>query len=179
MASDILLYQTDWVPVGEDQKQHLELARDLAGSFNKKYAPVFVIPKPLISKTGARIMSLQDPHKKMSKSDENPKNYVSIIESPKQITKKIKAAVTDSDPNAQVVYDMKKKPGLSNLMEIYSVLCGQSYKAIEKQFEGKMYGHFKQALAELVCETLRPGSRKVPGSYEPSRSSVGYYETKL
>lgn len=160
MASDILLYQADLVPVGADQKQHLELTRDLAESFNKRYAPTFTVPEPFIGKTGARIMSLQDPTKKMSKSDENPKAFVSIIDPPKKITKKIKAAVTDSDPQAKVLYDEENKLGLANLMTIYSVLSGQSYDQIEKDFEGKMYGHFKVALAELVCDTFRPAQEK-------------------
>ena len=112
MASDILLYQTDRVPVGQDQKQHLELTRDLAESFNKKYSPVFKIPEPFIGQQGSRIMSLQDPGKKMSKSDEDPKAYISIIDNPKQITKKIKGAVTDSDPKARVIYDCQKNRGL-------------------------------------------------------------------
>src|SRR5690606_4970528 len=141
MAADILLYQANLVPVGEDQKQHLELTRDLAERFNNKYGEVFAIPEPFIGKKGARIMSLQDPTKKMSKSDENPKSYVSIIDPPKQIAKKIKSAVTDSDPEAKVIYDTVNKEGLANLMVIYSVLTGQSFEEIEKDFEGKMYGH--------------------------------------
>ncbi|MCB0378603.1 MAG: tryptophan--tRNA ligase [Bdellovibrionales bacterium] len=156
MAADILLYQADLVPVGEDQKQHLELTRDLAESFNNKYGKAFKIPEPFIGKKGARVMSLQDPTKKMSKSDENPKNFISIIDSPKQITKKIKAAVTDSDPDAKIEYDLKNKEGLANLMTIYSVLSGDSFEKIEKDFEGKMYGHFKVALAELVCSSFQP-----------------------
>ncbi len=160
MASDILLYQADLVPVGADQKQHLELTRDLAESFNKRYGQVFTVPEPFIGKSGARVMSLQDPTKKMSKSDENPKAFVSIIDSPKQITKKIKAAVTDSDPDARIVYDEKNKAGLANLMTIYSILNNQSFEQIEKDFEGKMYGHFKVALAEVVCETFRPVQEK-------------------
>ena len=156
MAADILLYQADLVPVGADQKQHLELTRDLAMGFNKKYSQVFKIPEPFIGKTGARIMSLQDPDKKMSKSDEDLKSFVSIIESPKKISKKIKAAVTDSDPEAKIIFDEKNKKGLANLMVIYSVLSGDSYQKIEKDFDGKMYGHFKVALADLVCETFKP-----------------------
>ncbi len=164
MAADILLYQADLVPVGADQKQHLELTRDLAETFNRKYGtedkPLFKIPEPFIGKTGARIMSLQDPTKKMSKSDENPKAFVSIIDPPKRIQKKIKAAVTDSDPNAVIQYDEENKKGLANLMTIYSVLSGQSYESIEKDFEGKMYGHLKVALADLVCETFEPIQKK-------------------
>ena len=160
MASDILLYQADRVPVGQDQKQHLELARDLAQSFNQRYNPVFKVPEPLIGSLGSRIMSLQDSKKKMSKSDENPKNYVSIVDSPGQTAKKIKAAVTDSDPQGRVIYDPQKKPGLANLMVIHSALSGKSYSEIEKEFEGQMYGHFKSSLAELVCESLNPVRQK-------------------
>ena len=156
MAADILLYQADLVPVGADQKQHLELTRDLAETFNKRYSPCFKVPEPFIGPKGARVMSLQDPTKKMSKSDENPKSFVSIIDPPKKITKKVKAAVTDSDPNAQIVFDEENKKGLANLMTIYSVLSGDSYETIEKDFEGKMYGHLKVALAELICETFKP-----------------------
>jgi tryptophanyl-tRNA synthetase len=164
MAADILLYQADLVPVGADQKQHLELTRDLALSFNKRYGsekdPIFTVPEPFIGKSGARIMSLQDPDKKMSKSDENPKAFVSIIDPPKKIQKKIKAAVTDSDPNAVIKYDEENKKGLANLMTIYSVLSGQTMSAIENEFEGKMYGHLKVALADLVCDTFAPVQKK-------------------
>lgn len=160
MAADILLYQADLVPVGEDQKQHLELTRDLAESFNKKYGSSFVVPEPFIGKSGSRIMSLQDPSKKMSKSDDNPKNFVSIIDKPKSIAKKIKSAMTDSDPDARIVYDQKNKPGLANLMVMYSVLSGQDFTSIEKDFEDKMYGHFKVALADLVCESFKPVQEK-------------------
>lgn len=160
MAADILLYQADLVPVGADQKQHLELTRDLAESFNKRYQATFKVPEPFIGKKGARIMSLQDPTSKMSKSDENSKAFVSIIDSPKKIQKKIKAAVTDSDPNARIVYDEDNKKGLANLMTLYSILGGQSYEQIEQEFEGKMYGHLKVALADLVCETFAPVQEK-------------------
>ena len=160
MASDILLYQTDCVPVGEDQKQHLELTRDLARIFNGRYSPVFKIPEVLIGQKGSRIMSLQDPFKKMSKSDENPKNYLSILDEPEQIEKKIKGAVTDSDPLARVIYDSVKKPGLANLMVIYSSLSGLDYRDIEKDFESKKYGHFKASLIELICEVLKPVQKK-------------------
>ena len=160
MAADILLYQADLVPVGADQKQHLELTRDLAESFNKRYSPVFKIPEPFIGKSGARIMSLQDPTSKMSKTDENPKAFVSIIDKPKQIQKKIKGAVTDSDPGAKIIYDPENKKGLANLMTIYSVLGEKTMAEIEKEFEGKMYGHLKVALADLVCETFAPVQEK-------------------
>lgn len=156
MAADILLYQADLVPVGEDQKQHLELTRDLAESFNKKFGATFKIPEPYIPKVGARIMSLQDPTKKMSKSDEDERNYIALLDPPKKIEKKIKAAMTDSDPQARVIYDTENKVGIANLMTIYSVLTGKSFKDIEKAYEGKMYGHFKGDLAQIVIETLKP-----------------------
>lgn len=160
MAADILLYQTDLVPVGEDQKQHLELTRDLAESFNKKFGVTFKVPEPYIPKVGARIMSLQDPSKKMSKSDEDANNYVSLLDTPKKIEKKIKSAVTDSDPQARVFYDVENKAGISNLMTIYSVFTGKTYAEIEKTYEGKMYGHFKTDLAQIVVETMAPVQEK-------------------
>lgn len=156
MAADILLYQAHRVPVGADQKQHLELTRDLAEAMNRRFGKIFQVPEPFIAKEGARIMSLQDPSKKMSKSDDNPKGVISILDTPKQIDKKIKAAVTDSDPQARVVFDPEAKEGLANLMVIYSILSGQDYKTIESEFEGKMYGHFKVALSQLVQDTLSP-----------------------
>lgn len=160
MAADILLYQADLVPVGEDQKQHLELTRDLAESFNKKYGVAFKIPDPYIPKVGARIMSLQDPTKKMSKSDEDQNAFVALLDLPKKIEKKIKSAVTDSDPEARVFYDLENKVGISNLMTIYSALTQKSYQEIEQAYQGKMYGHFKTDLAAIVVEALRPVQEK-------------------
>lgn len=155
MAADILLYQADLVPVGEDQRQHLELCRDIVGFFENRYGEgTFKMPDAYVGKMGARVMSLQDPTKKMSKSDENDKNFVSIIDDPKKIEKKIKGAATDSD--TVIKYDVENKPGLSNLMTIYSVLSGKTYAQLEADYEGKMYGHLKVDLAELVVETLRP-----------------------
>lgn len=154
MAADILLYQPDLVPVGEDQKQHLELARDIVTFFENRYGDTFTMPQPYIGKVGAKVMSLQDPTSKMSKSDENEKSYVSIIDSPKQIQKKLKGAVTDT--GTIVSFDKIEKPGISNLMTIYSVLTGQSMEEITNNFEGKMYGHLKVDLADLVCDTLKP-----------------------
>lgn len=155
MAADILLYQADLVPVGEDQRQHLELCRDIVGFFENRYGEgTFKMPNAYVGKMGARVMSLQDPTKKMSKSDENDKNFVSIIDDPKKIEKKIKGAATDSD--TVIKYDVENKPGLSNLMTIYSVLSGKTYAQLEADYEGKMYGHLKVDLAELVVETLRP-----------------------
>ncbi len=159
MAADILLYQADMVPVGEDQRQHLELCRDIVGFFQNRYGEgTFKMPEAYIGKMGARIMSLQDPSKKMSKSDENDKNYVSIIDDAKKIEKKIKSAATDSD--TVVNYDPENKPGLSNLMVIYSVLGNKTMAEIEKAYEGKMYGHLKVDLAELTVETLKPVHEK-------------------
>lgn len=159
MAADILLYQADMVPVGEDQKQHLELCRDLVGYFDNRYGKgLFKMPEPYIGKTGARIMSLQDPTKKMSKSDENEKNFVSIIDDAKKIEKKIKSATTDS--GTEIKYDPQNKAGLANLMTIYSVLSGQTFEQLEKSYEGKMYGHLKVDLAELVVQTLKPVREK-------------------
>ncbi|EYE88086.1 tryptophanyl-tRNA synthetase [Fervidicella metallireducens AeB] len=157
MASDILLYQTDLVPVGEDQKQHLELARDLAQRFNNRYSDTFKVPEPYIPKVGARIMSLQDPNKKMSKSDENENAYILIIDSPDVIRKKIKRAVTDS---LGVVAYNDEQPGIKNLLNIYSKLSGESIEAIVERYEGQGYGKFKEDTAEVVIEGLRPVREK-------------------
>lgn len=155
MAADILLYQADLVPVGEDQRQHLELCRDIVCFFENRYGPgIFKMPDAYVGKMGARVMSLQDPEKKMSKSDENDKNFVSIIDDAKKIEKKIKGATTDS--GSEIVYDPENKAGLANLMTIYSVLSNKTTAEIEKDYAGKMYGHLKVDLAELVVETLRP-----------------------
>ncbi|PPA72330.1 tryptophan--tRNA ligase [Jeotgalibacillus proteolyticus] len=154
MAADILLYKTDLVPVGEDQKQHLELTRDLAERFNKKYNDIFTVPEVRIPKTGARIMSLQDPLKKMSKSDPNQKAFISMLDEPKQIMKKIKSAVTDSE--GIVRYDKENKPGVSNLLTIYSILSGKSIEEIEESYIGKGYGDFKNDLAEVVVNRIEP-----------------------
>ncbi len=157
MASDILLYQADLVPVGADQKQHLELARDLAVRFNTQYSDTFVVPEPFIPKAGARIMSLQDPEKKMSKSDENLNNLIAILDTPDVIKKKIKRAVTDSGKEVKVD---KSRPGISNLVNIYSLITGTTIQAVEKQFEGKMYSDFKSELGDVVAEYLVPIQKK-------------------
>ncbi|WP_332632968.1 tryptophan--tRNA ligase [Halalkalibacter flavus] len=154
MAADILLYKTDIVPVGEDQKQHLELTRDLAERFNKKYNDIFTIPEVRIPKVGARIMSLNDPSKKMSKSNPNPKSYISMLDDEKTITKKIKSAVTDTE--GSIRFDRDEKPAVSNLLSIYSLCSGESIENIEERYAGKGYGDFKSDLAEVVVETLRP-----------------------
>lgn len=154
MAADILLYQTNIVPVGDDQKQHLELTRDLAQRFNNRYNEVFTIPEIRIPKVGARIMSLQDPTKKMSKSDTNEKGFISMLDEPKRIEKKIKSAVTDSD--GVVKYDKENKPGISNLLTIYSSCTGESIESLEAKYEGKGYGEFKQDVANAVIQVLQP-----------------------
>ncbi|WP_079480637.1 tryptophan--tRNA ligase [Halobacillus salinus] len=154
MAADILLYNTDVVPVGEDQKQHLELTRTLAQRFNNKYNDIFTVPEVRIAKVGARIMSLQDPTKKMSKSDENQKAFISMLDDEKKILKKVKSAVTDSE--GVVRYDKENKPGVSNLLTIYSLCSGRSIEELEQEFEGKGYGDFKQAVAEAVISVLKP-----------------------
>jgi tryptophanyl-tRNA synthetase len=159
MAADILLYQADMVPVGEDQRQHLELCRDIVGFFENRYGPgIFKMPDAYIGKMGARIMSLQDPEKKMSKSDENRKNFVSIIDDAKEIEKKIKGAATDS--GTEIKFDPETKPGLSNLMTIYSVLSGKTTQQLEIDYAGKMYGHLKVDLAGVVVDTLKPVKEK-------------------
>lgn len=153
MAADILLYQADLVPVGADQKQHLEIARDIAGRFNGIYGNVFTIPDAYIGKNGARVMSLTEPTKKMSKSDPNPKGFISVFDTPDVIMKKFKSAVTDSE--ACVKY-ADGKDGINNLIGIYSCCTGKTFEEIEKEFDGKGYGDFKVAVAEAVIEELRP-----------------------
>ncbi|TFJ93604.1 tryptophan--tRNA ligase [Lentibacillus salicampi] len=154
MASDILLYKTEVVPVGEDQKQHLELTRHLAERFNNKFNDIFTIPEVSIPKVGARIMSLQEPTKKMSKSDENEKAFISMLDEPKKIEKKIKSAVTDSE--GIVKFDKENKPGVSNLLTIYASCSGESIEDLEATFAGKGYGEFKQATANAVIDVLKP-----------------------
>ena len=153
MAADILLYQSDLVPIGQDQKQHLELARNIAERFNALYSPTFVVPDPYIPKIGARVMSLQDPCKKMSKSDENVNAWVAILDKPEDIMRKFKRAVTDSE--ARVVYG-DGKDGINNLMSIYSAVTGMTMEQIAAEFDGKGYGDFKTAVGEAVVEQLRP-----------------------
>ena len=154
MAADILLYQADLVPVGGDQKQHVEICRDIAARFNGIYGDTFKLPDPYIPKVGARIMSLTTPTSKMSKSDKDPNGCVYMLEKPEDILRKFKKAVTDSD--ACVRFDPAEKPGVSNLMQIYSVATGRDFAAIEQEFAGQGYGSFKQAVGESVVELLRP-----------------------
>lgn len=158
MAADILLYNTDLVPVGEDQKQHLELTRNLAQRFNNKHNDIFTLPEISIPEVGARIMSLQEPTKKMSKSDVNEKGFISMLDDPKKIEKKVKSAVTDSE--GIVKYDKENKPGVSNLLTIYSSCTGESIKTLEEKYSGKGYGAFKQGVAEAVIGVLQPIQEK-------------------
>ncbi len=152
MAADILLYDADYVPVGEDQKQHVELTRDLAQRFNNRYSPTFTVPEPLIPQVGARIMSLSDPSKKMSKSEESNKGCIYLLDDMKVARKKIMSAVTDM--YAKVNYDKENQPGVSNLLEIMSSLSGESIDSIVARYEGKGYGEFKREVADVVCAEL-------------------------
>lgn len=154
MAADILLYQPDFVPVGADQKQHVEICRDIAGRFNGVYGEVFKIPEPYIPKAGARVMSLNQPDTKMSKS--LPEGCVFLMEKPEDIARKFKRAITDSDTENPVRYDPEHKPGVANLMQIYSAVTGRSFEEIETEFSGKGYGAFKPTVGDAVIETLRP-----------------------
>lgn len=159
MASDILLYDVDYVPTGQDQKQHVELARNIAERVNKKYKDnIFKIPEPLIGKNGAKIYDLVNPEKKMSKSSENPKGVIYLMDDEKTIRKKIMSATTDSE--MKVVFDPDNKPGISNLITIYSVLSNKNIKAVEKKFLNANYGEFKKAVADLVVDTLIPIQEK-------------------
>jgi tryptophanyl-tRNA synthetase len=153
MAADILLYQTDLVPVGDDQKQHLELTRNIARRFNHRYGKIFTTPNPFIPDTGSRIMGLRQPLAKMSKSDKNPNNYISLLDSPDTVRKKIRQAVTD--PGKEIRY-CSSKPGISNLMNLYSAISNLSIESIQSQYEGKGYALFKNDLAEIIIECLNP-----------------------
>ena len=154
MAADILLYQADFVPVGEDQRQHCELTRDIAVRFNNIYGETFKVPEAYVPKAGARVMGLANPSAKMSKSD--PNGCVFLMEKSEDIARKFKRAVTDSDTENCVHFDMQNKPGVSNLMSIYSAVTGESFEEIEREFAGKGYGAFKPAVGDAVIETLRP-----------------------
>ncbi|MDH6430942.1 tryptophanyl-tRNA synthetase [Paenibacillus sp. PastH-3] len=165
MAADILVYNADLVPVGEDQKQHLELTRDLAGRFNNRFGEFFTIPEPYIPEVGARIMSLDDGTKKMSKSSPNAGSYIALLDSPDVIRKKISRATTDS--GREVIFDPANKPEISNLMSIYSECSGMSLQQIADRYEGQMYGGFKKDLGEVVVSTLEPLQQR----YHEIRSS--------
>ncbi len=152
MAADILIYDANYVPVGIDQKQHVELARDIARRFNNKYGDVFVVPEPIIPKSGEKIMDLQNPTKKMSKSDETYKGVILLLDDEKTIRKKIMSAVTDSEN--KIYYDKENKPGISNLIVIYATLSNLSIEDVENKFKNNNYGEFKKSVADLVVETL-------------------------
>ncbi|MCK3655229.1 tryptophan--tRNA ligase [Pasteurellaceae bacterium Macca] len=164
MAADILLYQANQVPVGDDQKQHLEITRDIANRFNALYGKkdaeghviesLFQVPEVFIAKTGARVMSLLEPTKKMSKSDDNRNNVIGLLEDPKSVAKKIKRAMTDGDEPPVVRYDVQNKPGVSNLLDILASITGKTMPELEAEFEGKMYGHLKTAVADEVSQML-------------------------
>ena len=154
MAADILLYQAAQVPVGEDQRQHLEISRDIANRFNNLYGDIFTIPEAFMPKAGAKVMSLLEPDKKMSKSDENRNNVIELLEEPKSVIKKIKRAMTDGDEPPVVRYDLENKAGVSNLLDILSAVTGKSIPQLESEFEGKMYGHLKGEVATQVSTML-------------------------
>ena len=160
MAADILLYQANQVPVGHDQKQHLELARDVAMRFNALHGDVFTVPEPYIPPVAARVMSLQEPTKKMSKSDENPWNFVGLLEDPKMISKKFKKAMTDSEDPPRVYFDIEAKPGVANLLSILSGVTNRSIESLVAEYEGKMYGHLKTDVADAVIALLEPVQKR-------------------
>ena len=172
MAADILLYQTDLVPVGVDQKQHLEICRDIAERFNNIYGEVFTIPEAYIPKAGAKIMSLQEPEKKMSKSDENVNATIRLLDDTDTIIRKFKRAVTDSESEVRYA---EEKPGISNLMDIYSAVTGKTYEEIEKEFAGKGYGDFKLAVGETVADHLKPLQER----YEQLMKDKAYIESMI
>lgn len=197
MASDIIIYDADYVPVGMDQKQHVEIARDIAERFNKKYGKTFVVPEPLISTTGTKIMDLIDPTKKMSKSSENQNGVIRLLDEPEVIRKKIMRATTDS--GMEVRYDEENKPGISNLINIYASLTGKEIKQIEDEFMESNYGTFKKAVADVVVaeiekiqsryneyingneidEILKAGANKTrmyaKAKYEAVKNKIGFY----
>jgi tryptophanyl-tRNA synthetase len=154
MVADILLYDTDEVPIGDDQRQHLELARDVAIRFNTRFGDTFVVPKATFPPVGARIMDLQNPTAKMSKSVDSPQGTVPLLDPPAAVTKKIKSAVTDS--GTDIRYDPANKPGVSNLLEIHAAVTGRAVPDVEREFAGTGYGAFKTAVADAVVEALRP-----------------------
>ena len=172
MAADILLYQADVVPVGVDQKQHLEITRDIAERFNNIYGDVFTIPEAYIGKKGAKIMSLQEPGKKMSKSDTNANATILLLDDTDTIIRKFKSAVTDSESEVRYA---EEKPGISNLMDIYSAVTGKTYEEIEKEFAGKGYGDFKLAVGETVADHLKPLQER----YEQLMKDKAYIESMI
>lgn len=172
MAADILLYQANQIPVGNDQKQHLELARDVANRFNNLYGDVFTVPEPYIPEIGARVMSLQDPTKKMSKSDANRNNVIGLLDDPKTIVSKIKRAMTDSDEPPRIVFDIENKAGVANLMGLLSVATGKTFAQIEQDYADKMYGHLKVDTANAVVAMLEP----VQTRYKALREDRAYLD---
>ena len=172
MAADILLYQADVVPVGVDQKQHLEIARDIAQRFNAVYGDVFTIPEAFIPKAGAKIMSLQDPQKKMSKSDENANAAVMLLDDRDSILRKFKRAVTDSGSEVRYAED---KPGISNLIEIYGCVTGKGRVSVEQEFEGRGYGEFKMAVGEAVADHLGP----IQARYQELMADKAYLDAMI
>jgi tryptophanyl-tRNA synthetase len=179
MAADILLYGANQVPVGSDQKQHLELARDIATRFNNIYspeAPIFTIPEPYIPQVNARVMSLQDATKKMSKSDDNRKNVITLLEEPKSIIKKINKAQTDTETPPRIAYDVESKAGISNLMGLYSAATGMSFDEIEAQYKGvEMYGPFKKDVGEALVAMLEP----IQSEYHRIRADQAYLDSVM
>jgi tryptophanyl-tRNA synthetase len=185
MASDILLFQSDIVPVGKDQMQHLEITRDIATRFNNIYGDVFTIPEPYIAKTGAKIMSLQEPTKKMSKSDENINASIFVMDDRDTIIRKFKRAVTDS--YGEILY-REEQPGISNLIDIYSSITGKSSDDIVNEFAGKGYGDFKIAVGETVADALKPlherydelskDKKYIDGIIKENADKAGYYANK-
>ncbi|AYN24554.1 tryptophan--tRNA ligase [Buchnera aphidicola] len=170
MSSDILLYQTNLVPVGQDQKQHLELTRNIANRFNLLYGDIFTLPKPLITKTGSKIMSLLDPTKKMSKSDTNKNNVIFLLEDISSVFLKIKNAVTDSEMPPKIYYDLRRKSGISNLLEILSAITNKKISILEKEFEGIMYSEFKKIIFDNISKFLH----KLQKSYLVYRKDESY-----
>lgn len=185
MAADILLYQADVVPVGKDQMQHLEITRDIAQRFNAVYGDVFTIPEPYLGKTGAKIRSLQDPEKKMSKSDENPNASIYLMDDADTVIRKFKRAVTDSE--AQIVY-RDEQPGIQNLIDIYGACTGKTPDEVVREFDGKGYGEFKMAVGEAVVSQLRPLQERfaqlsrdkayIDGIIKSNAEKAAYYSTK-
>ena len=172
MAADILIYGTDLVPVGADQRQHLELARNVAERFNSHYSPTFTVPEGYFPKQGAKVMNLQEPDKKMSKSDDNANSYILLLDSPEVIMRKIKRAVTDSDNCVRAGED---KPGVTNLMTIYSIMAGKTLEEIETEFTGRGYGDFKIAVAQSIIDRLSP----IQAEYNRILKDKGYVDAIL
>ncbi|MGF1680992.1 tryptophan--tRNA ligase [Photobacterium minamisatsumaniensis] len=179
MAADILLYGAHQVPVGSDQKQHLELARDIATRFNNIYSPespIFTVPEPYIPTVNARVMSLQDATKKMSKSDDNRKNVITLLEDPKSILKKINKAQTDAETPPRIVHDIENKAGISNLMGLYSAASGKTFEEIEAQYQGvEMYGPFKKDVGESIVTMLEP----IQSEYKRIREDRAYMDAVM